>query len=423
MATAAEDRLGSIVPRIERVETDLEHLGAVGRLAGGGMARLAWTDEEFAAKAFLEERLTALGLTPGRDAAANVRVDVGPSGGPVLMIGSHLDTVPSGGRYDGALGVLGALEVVRLLLESGHPLRRRVRLAAFTDEEGARFGTGLFGSTAVAGDLDMPHLADVRDIRGVSLADAMAERGLGLERLADASETLDGVEAYLELHIEQGPRLERMGRDVGLVTAITGIRQVQYTFQGEANHAGTTALPDRRDALLPAARTVVDVREVAERTGGRAVATVGYVRAMPGAANVVPGETTMSVEVRAPEGDVTDAVHADIARAAEAHARAAGVEIVREVRHHVAPAAMDDIWRERLRRKAQALGETPVDLVSWAGHDAGALATRVPVAMLFVPSRGGLSHTPAEYTAPERYRAGLTAFARTVAAWAWALDP
>jgi hydantoinase/carbamoylase family amidase len=213
-----------------------------------------------------------------------------------------------------------------------------------------------------------------------------------------------------------------MGRDVGLVTAITGIRQVQYTFHGEANHAGTTALPDRRDALLPAAETVVEVRRAAERTGGRAVATVGYLRPAPGAANVVPGETTMSVEVRSPESDVAEGVHADIARAAEAHARAHGAEIVREVRHHVAPAAMDDAWRARLRRQVEAIGETPVDLVSWAGHDAGALATRIPVAMLFVPSRAGLSHTPAEYTAPERYRAGLAAFARTVAAWAWDVD-
>lgn len=416
------DALEAMVPRIERVEEDIAGLGAIGALAGGGMARLAWTDEEFAAKAFLEARLRALGLRPLRDAASNVWADMGPSGGPVLMIGSHLDTVPRGGRYDGALGVLGGLEVLRLLAEAGHPLRRRVRLCAFTDEEGARFGTGLFGSTAVAGDLDMDHLSSVRDAAGRGLDEAMAGRGLRLEALADAGATLEGVGAYLELHIEQGPRLERIGRDVGLVTAITGIRQVQYTFQGEANHAGTTALTDRRDALLPAAETVVEVRRAAERTGGRAVATVGYLRPLPGAANVVPGEATMSVEVRSPESDVSADVHAAIARAAEAHARTHGAEILREVRHHVAPAAMDETWRARLRRQVEAIGEAAVDLVSWAGHDAGALATRIPVAMLFVPSRGGLSHTPVEYTAPERYRAGLTAFARTVAAWAWGLD-
>ncbi len=423
MAAGMTDPLTQVAPRVERVEADLAALGAIGRLPGGGMARLAWTEEEFAAKAFLEERLRALGLSPRRDAAANVRADVGPDGGPVLMIGSHLDTVPSGGRYDGALGVLGALEVVRLLLESGRPLKRRVRLCAFTDEEGARFGTGLFGSTVVAGDHDMAHMESVRDSAGVSLGEAMAARGMRLDRLGEAASTLDGVEAYLELHIEQGPRLERLGRDVGVVTAITGIRQVQYTFEGEANHAGTTALADRRDALLPAAATILAVREAAERTGGRAVATVGMVRATPGAANVVPGQATMSVEVRSPEGDVTAAVHVDIARAAEAQARAHGAEIVREVRHHVAPAIMDAPWRERLRKSAAAVGEEPVDLVSWAGHDAGALATRVPVAMLFVPSRGGLSHTPTEYTAPERYHAGLTAFARTVAAWALGVDP
>ena len=422
MTDARQRFVERLEPRIERVEADLEALGRIGALAGGGVERLAWTVAEYRAKAFLEERLAALGLSATRDGAANVRAEVGPSGAAVLMIGSHLDTVPSGGRYDGALGVLGALECLRLLVESGQRLRRRVRICAFTDEEGARFGTGLFGSTAVAGDADMAHLATVRGADGVSLPEAMRERGADPRLLGEAPATLEDVEAYLELHIEQGPRLERMGRDVGLVTAITGIRQVQYTFEGEANHAGTTALEDRHDALLPAAATALEVRRAAERTGGRAVATVGLLVVRPGAANVVPGRSTMSVEVRSPEADVSEAVHADIARAAEAHARAHGAEIVHEVRHHVAPATMDETWRARLRAQAARAGEAVVDLVSWAGHDAGALARRVPVAMVFVPSRGGLSHTPAEYTAPERYRAGLTLFARTVAAWALGLD-
>lgn len=416
------DMLDHVQPSGGRVEEDLAALGAIGALAGGGLARLAWTDEEFAAKAFVAERLRAIGMEPTLDAAANLRADLGPAGAPVLMIGSHLDTVPSGGRYDGALGVLCAVEVARALVASGLALRRRVRVAAFTDEEGARFGTGLFGSTAVAGQADVEHLARMCDSAGLGLPDAMAACGYRLDRLSEAAATLEDVSAYLELHIEQGPRLERLGRDVGIVTAITGIRQEQYTFRGEANHAGTTALADRRDALLPAAATIAAVRRAAEHSADRAVATVGYVQAFPGAANVVPGEATMSVEVRSPEADVTADVHAEIARAAEAEAKAHGVEIVRTVRHHVAPAIMDGGWRERLRAQARAVGEEPVDLVSWAGHDGGSLATRVPVAMLFVPSRQGISHAPGEYTAPERYQSGLRAFARTVAAWALGLE-
>ncbi|MCL6595758.1 MAG: Zn-dependent hydrolase [Firmicutes bacterium] len=423
METMEAGALSALTPVLARVEEDLADLGRIGARAGGGVTRLAWSEEEGRAKAFLVERLARLGVGAESDEAANVWAEIGPEGAPVLAIGSHLDTVPDGGRYDGALGVMAGLETMRLLLEAGRPLKRRVRLAAFTDEEGARFGTGLFGSTAVATGHDIDHLAEVRDRAGVALAEAMAARGRRLEELGRARERLDDVEAYLELHVEQGPRLERMGRDIGVVTAITGIRQVEYTFAGETNHAGTTALADRRDALLPAAETILAVRRAAERSGGRAVGTVGYVAAVPGAANVVPGEAVLSVEVRSPESEVMAEVHGEIARAAEAEARRHGVEVVRAVRHHVAPAAMDPAWRERLRRQARALGEEPVDLVSWAGHDAGALAARLPVAMLFVPSRGGLSHAPGEYTAPERYRAGLTAFARTVAAWAWGLEP
>jgi N-carbamoyl-L-amino-acid hydrolase len=413
-----ERALASLVPRLERVEADLAALGAIGALDDGGMRRLALTDEEERAKRYVAEGLRALGARVERDEADNLWAEIGEAG-PALAIGSHLDTVPSGGRYDGALGVAAALEAVRLVLESGRPLRRRLRVAAFTDEEGARFGTGLFGSTAVAGDADPEQLAAVRDRAGVSLIDALRAHGRRLEDLARARDRLDGVAAYLELHIEQGPRLERMGRDVGLVTTITGIRQVEYTFRGEANHAGTTALPDRRDALVPAAETVLAVRRAAERTGGRAVATVGYLAAAPGAANVVPGEAVLSAEVRSPEGEVMAEVHEAIAAAAQGEARRRGVDVVWAVRHHVAPATMDAAWRERLRAQARAVGEEPVDLVSWAGHDAGALARRLPVAMVFVPSRRGVSHAPGEYTPPERYRAGLTVFARAVAQWLW----
>lgn len=408
-------------PDIERVEADLAELGTIGAMADGAMARFAWSDEEFAAKAFVARRLEAVGIASDLDEAANLWAEIGPASGPALVIGSHLDTVPSGGRYDGALGVMAALEVMRLLAGADAPLRRRVRLVAFTDEEGARFGTGLFGSTVVAGLADMGHLAKVRDANGVALAEAMQAHGRGFDRLPQARRRLDDVAAYLELHIEQGPRLERLGRDVGLVTAITGIHQRRYTFEGEANHAGTTALEDRRDALLAAAETVVAVRRAAIESDGRAVATVGQIGVHPGAANVVPGRACLSVEVRSPEAVRMDEVHRRIARSADAAAEGR-VTVRREEGHRVEPAAMDATWRERLRARSAALGEQAVDLVSWAGHDAQAMATRVPAAMVFVPSWGGLSHTPKEFTAPERYRAGVTVFARTVADWALGYD-
>ena len=419
---AAKDaQAAQLEPNVERVEADLAELGTIGRLADGGLARLAWTEEEFAAKEFLISRLGAIGLRADMDEAANVWCEVGPASGPALVIGSHLDTVPSGGGYDGALGVMAALEVMRLLVESGRTLSRRVRLVAFTDEEGARFGTGLFGSTVVAGLADAAHLGAVRDNAGVSLEEAMRARGFRISALSDATRRLEDIAAYLELHIEQGPRLERMGRDVGLVTAITGIHQMRYTFEGEANHAGTTALEDRRDALLPAAETILAVRRAAADTDGSAVATVGYVQAHPGAANVVPGRAALSVEVRSPDAAVMADVHRAIAQKAEEAAERDKVSVHLAEAHLAAPAAMDAAWRERMRRTARDIGEQAVDLVSWAGHDAGAMAMRLPAAMVFVPSRRGISHAPDEYTAPERYRAGLTVYARTVAAWAFGL--
>jgi hydantoinase/carbamoylase family amidase len=408
----------SLIPKVERLWGDLEELSRIGADPKGGLRRLAWTEEEFAAKAWVAGKLRELGLDPQPDAAANLWAELPGGEGPALVVGSHLDTVPQGGAFDGALGVLAAVEVARVLLESGRPLRRRVRLVAFTDEEGARFGTGLFGSSVVAGLLPVEEVLERTDAQGVTLAQAMRQRGYRPSALSQAQERLEGVACYLELHIEQGPRLWRRGEPAAVVPVITGIRQRRYVFVGEANHAGTTALEDRRDALLPASRLVQAVREAAAQERGGAVATVGMVDVEPGAANVVPGRVTMSVEVRSPDPQVMERVFARVDTAAQEAAAQARVELGVDEVHHVAPATMDGRLRELLHAMARDMGRDVPDLVSWAGHDAGALATRVPAAMVFVPSQDGVSHAPGEYTPPEYIGYGLTMLTRAVGAWA-----
>lgn len=420
--TATAERTGPDID-LGRMERDLATLGRIGRglKAGAGLTRLGWSDEEFAAKAYIERELRVIGFETSYDEAGNLWGALGRAKGPgsVLAFGSHLDTVPNGGAYDGALGVVAALETCRGLARTLKEPARPVRMAVFTDEEGARFGTGLFGSTAVAGAADLAHLETVRDAGGTSLAEAMEARGYRLSSLPNASARARDLLAYLELHIEQGPRLERMGLDIATVDTITGITQVRLVFRGEANHAGTTALPDRHDASLPAAHAALALRRAAAASGGRAVATAGLWEIRPGAANVIPGEAAISVEVRSPDPTVLQDVLEVTLRAAREAAEREAVSLETEVRHSVPPAGMDPVWRDRLRLAARALAaENPPGLVSWAGHDAGALARILPVAMLFVPSRGGVSHAPGEYTGPEAYRRGVQALSDTI--WRWA---
>lgn len=421
---------------VVRMERDVQALAGIGRVGSdptdagdagdvgastGGLCRLAWTDDEFAAKAYVEGELRQVGFQTSYDEAGNLWGEWGPKDAPegALAFGSHLDTVPNGGAYDGALGVVAALESCRGLALSGNKAVRPVRMVVFTDEEGARFGTGLFGSTAVAGSADLPHLETVRDAQGISLAAAMQARDRNLADLPGAAVRASGLAAYLELHIEQGPRLERMGQDIAVVDVITGITQLRFVFMGEANHAGTTAIADRHDASLPAASCALALRRAAAASGGRAVATAGLWEVRPGAANVIPGHTSLSVEVRSPDPVVLQDILDVTERAAREAAQREGVVVSTEVRHRVPAARMDALWRQRLRWAAVARGAPdPPDFVSWAGHDAGALARVLPVAMLFVPSRAGVSHAPGEYTAPESYRPGAQAFYDTI--WRWA---
>ena len=390
-----------------------QHLEAAARFGASraGITRLAWSPELADVNAWLTRRLEEAGLEVEVDAAGNVfgKWHAG-EGGPVL-VGSHLDTVPNGGRFDGALGVLAGLEAIRLLKRRRVRPRRPVWLVSFMDEEGARFGTALFGSRAFAGD-DLSDLGERRDGTGVTLRDAMAEAGLDFDRIGDAK-AVGEIAAYVELHIEQGALLERAGADVGIVTAIVGLLGFRAHMTGEANHAGTTPMPLRRDALVGAARTVLALRDEA-RGRDDLTANVGSISVQPGGFNVVPGVCEFTIDVRSPTRETLSRADALVRDTLATVATEEKLELELDESYRLDVTPLHPGLQDTLRRAAEAEGASFLDLPSGAGHDAMAVAPHVPTAMLFVPSRGGISHSPDEYTAPEQCDLGARVLARAL---------
>jgi hydantoinase/carbamoylase family amidase len=386
---------------------DIEAAAQIGA-DGGGVSRFAWTPELAQANDWFVGRLEELGLEAEVDPAGNVLGRWNAGEGKAVLVGSHLDTVPRGGRYDGALGVLAALDVVRRLKAEGIEPARPLWVVSFNDEEGSRFQTGMLGSRAFCGELDL----DEWRRRGV--ADAMAGAGFDFERLPEAR-GIDEVGAYLELHIEQGPVLERSGEDLGIVTAITGLLGFRVKLTGAANHAGTTPMDVRRDALAGAARIVLELREEA-RGRDDMTANVGKLEVRPGGFNVIPGLAELTIDVRSPTAEGFERAEAFVRETVDrvAAEEELGVEIWPT--HRKPPVALDEGLQDALVQAAVAEGASYRRMPSGAGHDAMVLAHHVPAAMLFVPSRAGISHSPDEYTAPEECELGARVLARAVRA-------
>jgi allantoate deiminase len=403
----APERAAGDAPR-GSVAASLDALARIGAVSGGGVARVAWSPELFEAYEWVSERMRELGLEAEIDPAGNLlgRWAVG-SGRPVL-VGSHLDTVPSAGRFDGALGVVAAVHAVRLLQEEGYQPERPLWIAAFMDEEGARFNAALFGSRAFVGE-DVTEAGDRVDATGTTLWEAMAAAGYDLERAGDAHRVRD-VEAYLELHIEQGPVLETNGADIGVVTSIVGLRGYRVRLRGEANHAGTTPMHLRRDALAGAARIALALRDEA-RAREAVTANVGKIAVEPGGANVVPGLADFTIDVRATTApgivELEGVVEETVARIAADE----GLDADLEQTFALEPLELDAGLVATVERAAVGEGASAIRMPSGAGHDAMVVGRHVPAAMLFVPSRGGISHSPAEYSSPAQVELGMRVLA------------
>jgi beta-ureidopropionase / N-carbamoyl-L-amino-acid hydrolase len=381
----------------ERLRSDFEAVSAFGATEDGGVTRPTFSDAHLAARAWFLERGRAAGLETRIDAAANhsAVLPARMAGARTLLLGSHLDSVVSGGRYDGALGVLCALEVLRCVQDAGLELPVALEAVDFTDEEGTLIGT--LGSWAVAGVLSSEILSAPRGGRDV-LVSELSRMGLTEEGVLSARRDPASLAGYLELHIEQGPVLERAGVDIGIVTGIIGASSFRVVFQGEARHAGTTPMEVRKDAAVGAAAFVLGVREIATDDFPGTVATVGDIATEPGSYNVVPGRATLRVECRSLDAVELDALEQALVERAgsDAAAHGLGVEVERLGRSE--PAPTDEGMRLALERAADGLGLSHLRLPSGAGHDAQALAAATPSAMVFVPSVRGVSHDPSEHT-------------------------
>jgi hydantoinase/carbamoylase family amidase len=376
----------------------LARVGAVAEADGGGISRPAYGAAHAEAAGMVAGWMREAGLEVGLDATGNL-IGVWPGtepGAPAIGLGSHLDTVPHGGAFDGALGVLAAVEAVDAMAKRGERLRRPVAVLGFADEEGNTFGIGVLSAQLWIGEIPPERYGEVRDREGRGLDAYLAAFEVpGVPRVDRPV-----LAAYLEAHVEQGPVLEAEGRPAAAVEGIVGISRTTVRFTGQANHGGTTPMHLRRDALWGAAELALAVRDLARASDGRAVATVGVFEVGPGATNVVPGQVLMRVEMRSPdEARLTamrDAVEATAAACAERH----GLEVALDAWHHAPAVPMEPRLLEATR---QALVDAGLDahvMPSWAGHDAKVLARRMPVGMVFVPSAGGISHAPNEHTEP-----------------------
>jgi N-carbamoyl-L-amino-acid hydrolase len=384
-----------------RLMQTMEALGRIGETPDG-MQRIAFSPADLEGRRFVMQLMAEAGLRARVDPAANIigRLEGSVDGLPAIAIGSHTDTVPSGGKYDGSLGVLGAIECVRALRESGVRLRHPVEVLDFTNEEGTRYRRWLYGSRAMAGKL-LPEDLTALDPDGVPIGQRLKDVNGDLERIHLAKRASKEFCAYLELHIEQGPELHQSKAPVGVVTAITGRVALEVAVRGFANHAGTTPMKGRRDALVAASHVVRAVGAIASHQEVCRVGTVGMIKAHPGAENVIPGLVEMSVEFR----DTEEAKLRLAEQVLRQTCRDIGLESDTEIEVHrigmTQPKPMSDRVRDITKAAAKSLGFKFSDLPSGAGHDAQSMAELCDVGMIFVPSVDGISHSPHEYSTPE----------------------
>ncbi len=381
----------------DRLLHRLDQLAQVGAIEGGGVCRLALTDEDKAGRDLVVSWMKELGLSITVDQLGNVvGTRPGLEAGAPIMTGSHIDTVATGGRYDGNLGVLAGLEVIETLNEQQIQTRYPLAVAFFTNEEGARFHPDMMGSWVFSG--------------GFPVADALAAQGTDgsvlsaeLERIGYAGLVPCGtqpVKAFVELHVEQGPVLEQTGIQIGAVTGVQGMSWQSYTVKGTSNHAGTTPMGLRHDAGYGASAIAVAARELALTMGGNQVATVGSVQLEPGLVNVIAKAAKLTVDLRNTDSALLKQAETELQSKIAAIATAEGLEITSQSLARFEPVTFDPAMIDCVENTAEALGFSVKRMPSGAGHDAGMIAAIAPTAMIFVPSVNGLSHNVKEYTAP-----------------------
>ncbi|MGE0880704.1 MAG: Zn-dependent hydrolase [Acidimicrobiia bacterium] len=406
-----ESRPRDLLVDRDRLLQRLEDLAALAPIPGGGVNRLALTDADRAGRDLVTGWMHDLGLDVRVDSIGNVTGLWGERIDRAVMIGSHIDTVRTGGRYDGNYGVLAGLEVVETLMTAGTDPGGGVAVAFFTNEEGARFAPDMLGSLVYAGGMPVEAAHDITGIDGAQVGEELARIGY----LGSFPCPGPAPRAYLELHVEQGPVLEAEGFDIGAVTGVQGIWWEEVTVHGQSNHAGTTPMDLRHDAAYVAAEMGVFLRRMANDLGGHQVATMGRIELHPNLTNVVASRATFTLDVRNTDaGVLAEAERRIMARLDELSA-SERVTIERRTLARFAPVSFDDSMIDRVEAHARKLGAAVKRLPSGAGHDAQMLARICPASMIFVPSANGISHNPSEYTAPEALELGANVLLSVVA--------
>jgi beta-ureidopropionase / N-carbamoyl-L-amino-acid hydrolase len=387
-----------------RLWNDLMETAAIGATRNGGICRLTLTDLDRQVRDWFKTRAEALGCTVTVDdmGAMFARRPGQRAEVPPIAMGSHLDTQPSGGKFDGALGVLAALEALRTLHAAGYETFAPIEVVNWTNEEGARFAPAMISSGVFAGVFDRSWAAAREDRAGMKFGDALESIGYRGEETCGAHP----LSAFFELHIEQGPILENETKDIGIVTGVQAMRWYEVRVSGRDSHAGTTPMDVRRDALLCAARVIEQVNAVAKAHAPLAVGTVGLLEVKPNSPNVIPGDVFFTVDLRHPETQVLDSMEQMLTTLTDQVCGAAGTGVVVTRIWDQPPVRFDTECVACVRAAAEASGFSTRDIVSGAGHDAAYVARVAPTAMIFVPCRDGISHNEAEFSTAEQCAAG-----------------
>lgn len=387
----------------ERLVRRVEELAEIGALDGGGLCRLAFSDEDKQARDKVTGWMKDLGLSVQVDLFGNtIGVRAGREEGAPVMMGSHIDTVETGGPYDGALGVLAGLEVIETLNDAGIETRHPVAVAFFSNEEGCRFQPDMMGSCVFTGVLSLQEAVSAATPEGLTITDELERTGIA----GDVEPGSLTPRAFLEMHVEQGPVLENEGIQIGAVEGVQGLSWTEILLEGVSNHAGTTPMALRHDAAFVAGEITSHVRKLADEIGGGQVATVGVIEMQPGQVNVVPNKVRMTVDLRNLNEDLLQKAEQRLYEHARQTATAEGVDIDIKSLARFEPTPFDPKIVDLVAETAENLGFSLKQLPSGAGHDAQIIAPTCPTGMIFVPSRGGISHNVEEYTAPKDIAAG-----------------
>ncbi|WZL72937.1 Zn-dependent hydrolase [Clostridiaceae bacterium 35-E11] len=402
--------------KLERIKKDIETLGTFNATPGKGLTRFSFTKEDKAARAYIKNEMQQIGLKVYEDAAGTIigRLEGTLQDGPVVMVGSHYDSVKNGGNFDGPAGVVAALEAARTIKEKNIQPKYPIEFIGMIEEEGGRFGGGLFASRAMAGKVTREQLDFYKDQEGISIGEAMKDFGLDPDRIQEATRKTEDIKAFLELHIEQGPVLETNKKEIGIVEYIVGIREFEVIVKGRPDHAGTTPMTMRADALDGAAAVIGKISDFGKAAGEGTVATVGILQVAPGAANIVPGEVKFTVDIRSKKSSCIDEVTQKIEELLKDIAEKKGVKYEIIPKLDVAPVKLAETIVNQFSTNCEQLSFSKEFMLSGAGHDAMVMASIADVGLIFVPSKDGRSHCPEEWTDYEDLQKGIELVYKTI---------